>query len=103
MKTRLVTTPIFVLSFISLISACFGGIGIIFSVVALYNANQKIKHALKNSLGYTGSLGTMKLARMAAFIAFAVNLFYFGYAALWVYENGVQAFQDRWLDMLFLR
>ncbi len=103
MKTRLVTTPIFVLSFISLISACFGGIGLIFSIIALYIANKKIKLALKNPLGFTGSLGTMKLARIAALIALAVNLFYLGYSALWIYENGFQEFQDRWLNMLFLR
>lgn len=103
MKTRLVSTPIFTLSFISLISACFGGVGIIFSVVAFYMANQKIKQAEHNPLGFTGSLKTMKLAKIAAIISLVVNLFYVGYTAIWIYEHGYQAFEDRWLNMIFLR
>ena len=103
MKTRLVSTPIFTLSFISLISACFGGIGIIFSVVAFYMANKKIKQAEHNPLGFTGALKTMKLAKIAALISLAVNLFYLGYTAIWIYEHGYQAFEDRWLNMIFLR
>ena len=103
MKTRLVSTPIFTLSFISLISACFGGIGIIFSVIAFYMANKKINQAEHNTLGFTGSLKTMKLAKTAALISLAVNLCYFGFTAIWIYENGFQAFEDRWLNMIFLR
>ena len=103
MKTRLVSTPIFILSFISLISACFGGIGLPFSGVALYLVYQKTNQAKQNPLGFTGSLETMKIAKIAALISLAVNLFYFGYAAIWIYENGFQAFQERWLNMLFLR
>jgi len=103
MKTRLISTPIFMLSFVSLITACFGGVGIIFSVVAFYKANQKIKKAKENLLGFTGSLGTMKLARIAALISLAVNLIYFSLAVIWIYKNGYYAFQERWLNMLFLR
>ena len=50
MKTRLFSTPIFTLSLISLISACFGGIGIVFSVIAYFKAHQKIKQAWKEVL-----------------------------------------------------
>ena len=84
MKTRLVSTPIFTLCLISLISACFGGIGLIFSVIAFYIANKKIKQAQQNPLGYSGSLETMKLAKIATLITFAVNLFYIGYTAIWI-------------------
>jgi hypothetical protein len=45
MKTPLFSTPVFILCFVSLISACFGGIGLIFSVTGLYIAHQKIKQA----------------------------------------------------------
>jgi len=45
MKTRLFSKPIFTLSLISLISACFGGIGIVFSITAFYIASKKIKEA----------------------------------------------------------
>ena len=103
MKTRLFSTPIFTLSLISLITACFGGIGIIFSVTAYIKAHQKIKQAQQNPLGFTGSLNTMKLGKTAAIVASTVNLIYFGYTAVWIYQNGFQAFQDRWLNMLFLR
>tara|TARA_B110000967_G_scaffold204307_1_gene246556 strand:+ start:1358 stop:1669 length:312 start_codon:yes stop_codon:yes gene_type:complete len=103
MKTRLVSIPIFILSFTTLISACFRGIGIIFSVIAFYIAHQKIKQAQQNSSGFTGSLSAMKLAKIAAIISLAVNLFYFCYSAIWIYQNGFQAFQDRWLNMIFLR
>ena len=103
MKTRLVSTPIFILSFISLITACFGGIGLLFSGVALYSVYQKTNQAKHNPLGFTGSLETMKIAKIAALISLAVNLFYFGYVAIWIYENGFQSFQERWLNMLFLR
>ena len=103
MKTRLVSTPIFLLSFISLITACFGGIGLLFSATALYLISHKIKQAQQNIMGFTGSLETMKIAKIAALTSLAVNLFYFGYAAIWIYENGYQAFQERWLNMLFLR
>lgn len=103
MKTRLFSTPIFTLSLISLITACFGGVGIIFSVIAYFKAHQKIKQAQQNPLGFTGSLNTMKLGKTAAIVASTVNLIYFGYTAVWIYQNGFQAFQDRWLNMLFLR
>ena len=103
MKTRLMSTPIFILCFISLISACFGGIGLIFSGIALYKAQQKIKQAQQNLLGYTGSLETVRVAKIAALVSLIVNLFYFGYTAVWIYENSYQAFQERWLNMLFLR
>ena len=78
MKTRLVSTPIFILSFISLITACFGGIGLLFSAVALYSVYQKTNQAKQNPSGFTGSLETMKIAKIAALISLAVNLFYFG-------------------------
>ena len=103
MKMRLVSTPIFILCFVSLISACFGGIGLLFSGIALYKAHQKIKQAQQNVLGFTGSLETMKIARIAALVALAVNLVYFGYTIIWIYENSFEAFQERWLNMLFLR
>ena len=103
MKTHLVSSPIFILCFISLISACFGGIGLLFAEIALYKVHQKIKEAQQNELGFTGSLETMKIAKIAALISLAVNLIYFGYSAVWIYENGYQAFQERWLNMLFLR
>ena len=103
MKTRLMSTPIFILCFISLISACFGGIGLIFSGIALYKAQQKIKQAQQNLLGYTGSLETVRVAKIAALVSLIVNLFYFGYTAVWIYNNSFQAFQDNWLNMLFLR
>jgi len=103
MKTHLVSTPIFILCFISLISACFGGIGLIFAGIALYKVHQKIKEAQQNELGFTGSLETMKVAKIAALISLVVNLIYFGYTAVWIYENSYQAFQERWLNMLFLR
>ena len=45
----------------------------------------------------------MKLARIAALISLAVNLIYFGLAVIWIYKNGYDAFQERWLNMLFLR
>ena len=103
MKTRLVSTPIFILCLISLISACFGGVGIVFSVLAYFKARQKIKQAQHNPLGYSGSLETMKLGKIASLITFAVNLFYIGYTAIWISNHGYEAFQDRWLNMLFLR
>ncbi len=103
MKTHLVSTPIFILCFISLISACFGGIGLIFAGIALYKVHQKIKEAQQNELGFTGSLETLKVAKIAALISLVVNLIYFGYTAVWIYENSYQAFQERWLNMLFLR
>ncbi|MDG1793311.1 MAG: hypothetical protein P8H44_02050 [Flavobacteriaceae bacterium] len=103
MKTPLFSTPVFILCFVSLISACFGGVGLIFSVTGLYIAHQKIKQAQQNPLGYTGSLNTMKLAKIAVFISSIVNLIYFTFSIIWIYENGFQAFQDRWLNMLFLR
>ena len=81
MKTHLVSTPIFILCFISLISACFGGIGLIFAGIALYKVHQKIKEAQQNELGFTGSLETMKVAKIAALISLVVNLIYFGYTA----------------------
>jgi hypothetical protein len=45
----------------------------------------------------------MKLAKIAAIISLAVNLFYVGYTVSWIYEHGYQAFEDRWLNMIFLR
>lgn len=102
MKTHLASTPVFILSFISLITACFGGIGLLFSVIALYAVHQKIKHALENPMGFTGSLETMKIAKIAALISLAVNLFYFGYTAIWIYQNSYNEFQERWLNMFFL-
>ena len=102
MKTRLVSTPIFILCFISLISACFGGFSLLFSGIALYKAHQKIKQAQHNALGFTGSLETMKIAKLAAIVSLAVNLIYFGYTLIWIYKNGFHAFQERWLNMLFL-
>jgi len=45
----------------------------------------------------------MKVAKIAALISLVVNLIYFGYTAVWIYENSYQAFQERWLNMLFLR
>ena len=103
MKTPLVSTPVFVLCFVSLISACFGGIGLIFSVTGLYIAHQKIRQAQQNPLGFTGSLSTMKLAKIAVLISLIVNLLYFIFSIIWIYENSFQEFQDRWLNMLFLR
>ena len=103
MKTRLVSAPIFTLCLISLISACFGGIGLIFSIIGFYMAHKKINQAQQNPLGYSGSLETMKLAKIASLITFAVNLFYIGYTAIWISNHGYEAFQDRWLNMLLLR
>jgi len=103
MKTQLISLPVFILSFTSLVCACFGGIGLVFSIVALYIANQKIKQAYHNPLGYSGSLGTMKLAKISAIISLAVNLFYLAYSLILIYQNGFQAFQERWLNMMFLR
>ncbi|MBT7850011.1 MAG: hypothetical protein HN714_00630 [Formosa sp.] len=103
MKTRLFSKPIFTLSLISLISACFGGIGIVFSITAFYIASKKIKEAQKNPLGFTGSLNTMKLGKTAAVVSSAVNLIYFIFTAVWVYNHGFQDFKDYWLGMLFLR
>ena len=103
MKTRLVNTPIFILCFVSLISACFGGIGLLFSGIALFKAHQKIKQAQQNVLGFTVSLETMKIAKIAALVALVVNLVYFGYTIIWIYKNSFEAFQERWLNLLFLR
>lgn len=103
MKTRLFSTPIFTLSLISLISACFGGIGIVFSVIAYFKAHQKIKQAQHNPLGFEGSLNTMKLGKTAAVVSSVVNLIYFIFTAVWVYNHGFQDFKDYWLGMLFLR
>ena len=50
-----------------------------------------------------GSLETMKLAKIATLITLAVNLFYLGYTVIWISNHGYDAFQDRWLNMLFLR
>ena len=79
------------------------GLALFFLQLALYIAHQKIKQAQQNPLGYTGSLNTMKLAKIAVLVSSIVNLIYFTFSIIWIYENGFQAFQDRWLNMLFLR
>jgi len=66
-------------------------------------AHKKINLAQQNPMGYSGSLETMKLAKIATLITLAVNLFYLGYTVIWISNHGYDAFQDRWLNMLFLR
>ncbi len=72
-----------------------------FLFIAYFKARQKIKQAQHNPLGYSGSLETMKLGKIASLITLAVNLFYLGYTAIWISNHGYEAFQDRWLNMLF--
>jgi len=59
--------------------------------------------AQHNPLGFEGSLNTMKLGKTAAVVSSVVNLIYFIFTAVWVYNHGFQDFKDYWLGMLFLR
>ena len=74
-KQKLSTTTIYILSLVSILCCCFGGLGAILSGIAYYLAHSKLKEASLNPEEYENIDG-MKTAKIVALVALIINLLY---------------------------
>ena len=74
-KQKLNTTAVYILSVVSILCCCFGGIGIIPAGIAYYIANGKMKDASHNPDEYENISG-MKTAKTVAMVALIINAVY---------------------------
>lgn len=75
---KLNSTSVYVLSIISFICCCFGGLGIFLAGPAFIMANKKLKEAEAAPNRYEpSSVNAMKTAKIVALIALIINAVYF--------------------------
>jgi|SRR5690606_27058614 len=80
MKKELKPTLVYVLSVISILCCCFGGLGVLLAAPAFYIANKKIKDAQLNPDDYEGNINAMNTAKIVALVALAINVVYLIYS-----------------------
>ena len=71
---KLNPTLIYVLSIVSLLCCCFGGLGIFLAGPAYFMANSKLKDAQLNPEAYEGDTKAMNTAKTVALVALIINL-----------------------------
>lgn len=79
MKKELKPTLVYVLSVISILCCCFGGLGFLLAAPAYYIANKKIKDAQLHPEDYDGDINAMNTAKIVALVALAINVLYLLY------------------------
>ncbi|WP_445747433.1 CCC motif membrane protein [Polaribacter sp.] len=78
---RLNTTLIYVLSSISILCCCFGGLGILLALPSYLIANSRLKNAQLDSENYSSeSLSAMNSAKTFALVTLIINGLYFAYS-----------------------
>ncbi|WP_299122764.1 CCC motif membrane protein [uncultured Tenacibaculum sp.] len=77
MEKQFNPTVIYVLSIISFLCCCFGGLGVVLAAPAFIIANNKMKDAEANPEQYdAASLKAIKTAKTVAMIALIINVVY---------------------------
>jgi len=77
---KLETTLIYVLSSISILCCCFGGLGILFALPSYLVANNRLKNAQLDSENYSSeSLSAMNYAKTFALVTLVINGLFLAY------------------------
>ncbi len=98
MENQFKPTTIYVLSVISFLCCCFGGLGILLAAPAFIMANNKMKDTEANPDQYESTtVKAIKTAKTVAMIALIINALYFvytGYALATGWDEIVEKFND---------
>ena len=88
MEKQFNPTTIYVLSVISFLCCCIGGLGIILAAPAFIMANNKMKEANANPNEFNeATFKAIKTARTVAMIALIINAAYLVYSVYWYSTN----------------
>lgn len=100
MKKQLNTTLIYVLSIVSLLCCCFGGLGFLLSGPAYLIANKKVRDASENPDDYDGNLNAMNTAKIVALVSLIINTLYFIYAVYLIFSGGFDESLEKWQELM---
>lgn len=93
-KQKLNTTAVYILSILSILCCCFGGIGIIPAGIAYYIANGKMSEANQNPEEYENISG-MKTAKTVAMVALIINAVYLFWTVYRVSTIGLEELMEQ--------
>ncbi|WP_046745765.1 CCC motif membrane protein [Kordia zhangzhouensis] len=96
MKKELNTTVSYVLSVISLLCCCFGGLGFILGIPAYYIAENNLKKLETEPDNYHGDINAMKTAKIVALIILIINILHFLYTVYYFMTGGWDEFMIEW-------
>ena len=100
-QKKLNPTVVYVLSVLSFLCCCFWGIGFIFSGIAYYIAQDKLKEVQNDPEGFEpNSVRSMNTAKTVALVVLVINILYLCYALYQVYTIGWDTPMERSQEMM---
>lgn len=100
-QKKLNPTVVYVLSVLSFLCCCFWGIGFIFSGIAYYIAQGKLKEVQNDPEGFEpNSVKSMNTAKTIALVVLVINILYLCYALYQVYTIGWDVLMERSHEMM---
>lgn len=99
-QQKLSPTTVYVLSVLSFFCCCFWGFGLIFSGIAFYIAQSKLKEVQSNPEDYEpNSVRAMNTAKTVALVMLIINIIYLCYTLYMIYSIGWDEILDRYREV----
>jgi len=100
-QKKLNPTVVYVLSVLGFLCCCFGGIGFIFSGIAYFIAQDKMKAVQNEPDDYEpNSVKAMNTAKIVALVMLIINILYLCYTIYRIYTIGWDELMERSQEMM---
>lgn len=100
-QQKLSPTTVYVLSVLSLLCCCFGGLGFIFSGIGLYIAQNKLNQVKADPDDYEpNSVKAMNTAKIIATVMLIINILYLCWTIYRIYTIGWDVIMERAKDAM---
>lgn len=100
-QQKLSPTTVYVLSILSLLCCCFGGLGLILAGIAFFIAQNKLNQVKADPDDYEpNSVKAMNTAKTVAMVMLIINVLYLCWTLYRIYSIGWDELMERSRDMM---